>query len=93
MNVQAEHVHLVVWIPPKYAVSEVIGYLKGKLAIKLFQRFNWLRKKLWGNHLLQSRLLRQHDWDRRRADSAIRPVARGKRARNRKVSRKTIQGG
>jgi len=50
MNVQAEHVHLVAWIPPKYAVSAVIGYLKGKLAIKVLQRFERLRKKLWGQH-------------------------------------------
>jgi putative transposase len=38
MNVQSDHVHLVVWIPPKYAVSAVMGYLKGKLAIRIFQR-------------------------------------------------------
>jgi putative transposase len=29
-NVQADHVHLVLSIPPKYAVSQVIGFLKGK---------------------------------------------------------------
>jgi putative transposase len=51
MNVQPEHVHLVMWIPPKYAVSEVMGYLKGKLALKIFGRYERLRKKLWGNHL------------------------------------------
>ena len=51
MNVQAEHVHLVMWIPPKYAVSEVMGYLKGKLAIRLFQRYEKLGKQFWGRHL------------------------------------------
>ena len=51
MNVQADHVHLVVWIPPKYAVSQVIGYLKGKLAIRLFQQFEKLGKRFWGRHL------------------------------------------
>ena len=51
MNVQAEHVHLVVWIPPKYAVSQVMGYLKGKLAIRLFRQFEKLRKKFLGRHL------------------------------------------
>jgi putative transposase len=50
MNVQADHVHLVMWIPPKYSVSEVMGYLKGKIAIKVLQRFEWLRKKMWGQH-------------------------------------------
>ena len=35
LNIQPDHVHLVVEIPPKYAVSEFVGYLKGKLAIRL----------------------------------------------------------
>ena len=30
MNVQADHVHLIMWIPPKYSVASVMGYLKGK---------------------------------------------------------------
>ena len=30
-----DHVHMLIRIPPKYAVSEVIGYLKGKSAIEL----------------------------------------------------------
>ena len=51
MNVQAEHVHLVMWMPPKYAVSEVMGYLKGKLAIRLFQRYERIGKRFWGRHL------------------------------------------
>ncbi len=51
MNVQKEHVHLVMWIPPKYAVSNIMGYLKGKLAIRLFQRYERLGKRLWGRHV------------------------------------------
>jgi putative transposase len=51
MNVQAEHVHLVMWMPPKYAVSEVMGYLKGKLAIRLFQRYERIGERFWGRHL------------------------------------------
>ena len=38
MNIQLDHVHLVMWIPPKYQVSAVIGFIKGKIAIKLFAR-------------------------------------------------------
>jgi hypothetical protein len=30
-NVQADHIHLVLSIPPKYAVSNIMGYLKGSL--------------------------------------------------------------
>jgi putative transposase len=52
LNVQPEHVHLVVEIPPKYAVSEFMGYLKGKLAIRLFQQYESLAKRYyWGRHL------------------------------------------
>jgi putative transposase len=51
LNVQADHVHMVVVIPPKYAVSEVMGYLKGKTAIRLFQRYKHLGKQYWGRHL------------------------------------------
>ena len=39
VNVQSEHVHLVISIPPKYAVSQYMGFLKGKLALKLFDRY------------------------------------------------------
>ncbi len=51
LNVQADHVHMVMVIPPKYAVSEVMGYLKGKTAIRLFQRYKRLGKQYWGRHL------------------------------------------
>lgn len=51
LNVQTDHVHLVVSIPPKYAISDFMGYLKGKLAIRLFQKYEKLGKKYWGRHL------------------------------------------
>ncbi len=51
MNIQADHVHLVVSIPPKYAVSEFMGYLKGKLALRLFQQYESLGRRYWGRYL------------------------------------------
>jgi len=51
MNVQIDHIHLVVWIPPKYSVAQVMGYLKGKLAIRMLQRYEQLGKQYWGRHL------------------------------------------
>jgi putative transposase len=51
MNVQSDHVHLVMWILPKYSVASVMGYLKGKLAIRILQRYEKLGKKYWGRHL------------------------------------------
>jgi putative transposase len=51
MNVQADHVHLIMWIPPKYSVASIMGYLKGKLAIRILQRYEKSGKKYWGRHL------------------------------------------
>ena len=51
LSIQPNHVHLVVSIPPKYAVSNFMGYLKGKLAIRLFQQYEKLGRRYWGRHL------------------------------------------
>ena len=51
VNVQEDHVHIVVSIPPKYAVSQFMGFLKGKMALRLFDRFPQLRKRYWGQHM------------------------------------------
>lgn len=51
LNVQVDHVHLVMSIPPKYAVRNVMGYLKGKLAIRIFERYEKLSRGYWGRHL------------------------------------------
>lgn len=50
LNVQLDHVHLVVIVLPKLSVSSLLGVLKGRTAILLFNRFPHIRKKLWGNH-------------------------------------------
>ncbi len=49
-NVQKDHVHLVLSIPPKYSVSEMVGFLKGKSAIKMFDKYLDLKKRYWGRH-------------------------------------------
>ena len=33
-----DHVHMLVEIPPKYSVSEIMGYLKGKSSLMIFDR-------------------------------------------------------
>ena len=51
LNVREDHVHAVVNIPPKLSISEVMGILKGKTAIKLFKSYPALKRKpYWGNH-------------------------------------------
>ena len=49
-HVCKDHVHLCLSIPPKYSVSNVIGKLKGKTAIRMFMKFPDLRKRYWGSH-------------------------------------------
>ena len=49
LNIQPDHVHLVLEIPPKYAVSEFMGYLKGKLALRLFQQYESLWRSATGD--------------------------------------------
>lgn len=51
LNVQSDHVHAVVSIPPKVSVSQYMGTIKGKIAIRLFKSYPMLRQKpYWGNH-------------------------------------------
>jgi len=50
-NIQLDHIHLVCSIPPKLSISEFMGILKGKIAIKLFKTYpNLKQKPYWGNH-------------------------------------------
>jgi putative transposase len=44
----ADHVHLRIKIPPKYAVSEVVGYLKGKSAIAVARQFGGRKRNFKG---------------------------------------------
>lgn len=46
LNVQPEHIHLVVMIPPKLSISTLMEVLKGRSAIRLYNRFPHIRKKL-----------------------------------------------
>ncbi|MEJ2068381.1 MAG: IS200/IS605 family transposase [Deltaproteobacteria bacterium] len=51
LSVQRDHVHLVLMIPPKVSVSNLVGRLKGQTSMKVFNQFRHLKKKpYWGNH-------------------------------------------
>ena len=51
LNVQADHVHLLVKVPPKVSISKLMGTVKGKTALQIFRQFSYLREKpYWGNH-------------------------------------------
>jgi putative transposase len=50
-EIQPDHVHLFVSIPPAIAVADAVKVLKGITARRLFQRFPALKKRLEGGHL------------------------------------------
>ena len=45
-----DHVHMLLWIPPKYAVSQVVGYIKGKSAIHLARVYGERKRNFVGQH-------------------------------------------
>ena len=45
-----DHVHMLVRIPPKYRVSEIMGYLKGKSSLMIFDRHANLKYKYGNRH-------------------------------------------
>ena len=49
-----DHVHMLIKIPPKYSIAEVVGYLKGKSAISVARKFS-ARKKLFNGETLWAR--------------------------------------
>lgn len=51
LEVQPDHIHLFVSIPPATSVADAIKILKGSTARKLFVKFPELKKQLWGAHL------------------------------------------
>ena len=53
-NIQVDHIHMVMIIPPKYSVSEVLGRLKGQTASRLRKKFGWLEKVYWKENVVWS---------------------------------------
>ena len=47
VSIQVDHVHLVAVIPPKYAVSAVVGKIKANTSREIRQRFPEIRKVYW----------------------------------------------
>ena len=45
-----DHVHILLRIPPKYSVSEIMGYLKGKSSLMIFDRHANLKYKYGNRH-------------------------------------------
>jgi len=77
-----DHVHMMIAIPPKYAVSQVIGFIKGKSAIHLARvygekRRNFVGQSLWARGFFMSTvgrdeaLIREYIRNQEREDSRL----------------------
>ena len=49
-SIQPDHVHMLVSIPPKLAVSQVVGYIKGKSAIYIAKTYRQKSRNFVGEH-------------------------------------------
>lgn len=53
-NIQIDHIHSIVIIPPKYSVSAVVGQLKSQSASELRKKYQWLSKVYWNENIVWS---------------------------------------
>ena len=49
-HLRSDHVHMLVSIPPKYAVAAIVGYLKGKSAIHIARTYRGKERNFTGEH-------------------------------------------
>ena len=49
-HLMPDHVHMLLSIPPKYAVAQVVGYIKGKSAIHIARTFGERKRNFVGQH-------------------------------------------
>jgi putative transposase len=49
-HLMPDHVHMLISIPPKYAVSQVVGYIKGKSAIHIARTYGERKRNFVGQH-------------------------------------------
>jgi putative transposase len=49
-GLRPDHIHVLISIPPKYAVAQVVGFIKGKSAIQIARTFGGRKRNLTGQH-------------------------------------------
>ena len=49
-SIQPDHVHMLISIPPKYSVAQVVGYIKGKSAIYIARHYGKKQRNFVGEH-------------------------------------------
>ncbi len=50
VNVCEDHIHIIVSVPPKYSISNFMGYLKGSISTQMFHKYEKIGKRYWGRH-------------------------------------------
>ena len=78
-HLMPDHVHMLLSIPPKYAVSQVVGFIKGKSAIHVARVYGE-RRQFRRTTLLGPRLFREHGRARRGGDPRLHPQSRERRS-------------
>ena len=53
-NIQPDYIHIVMIIPPKYAVSDVVAQLKMRTSSELRKKFGWLHRRYWRENVVWS---------------------------------------
>ena len=86
-HLMSDHVHMMISIPPKYAVSQVIGFIKGKSAIHIARIYAGRKRNYVG----------QHFWARGyfastvgRDEQVIREYIRHQEAEDRRIDRLSL---
>jgi putative transposase len=82
-HLMGDHVHMLLSIPPKYSVSQVVGYVKGKSAIHIARTYTGHRRNFAGSEFLGQGLLRINGRSRRGDHPQVHPEARRDGPRNR----------
>ena len=52
-----DHIHKLISIPPKYSVAQIMGYLKGKSSLMIFEKYANMKQKYGNRHFLVQRIL------------------------------------
>jgi len=76
LAIEADHVHVFLEFPPKYAIARVVGILKSISASRTFHEFPWLRRQFWSGELWEDGYAVRTVGDRVTADLIRRYIKR-----------------
>lgn len=88
-SLQSDHVHILISIPPKHAVSQVVGYIKGKSAIYIARNYvgkkqNFVGEHFWARGYFVSTVGKDED--------AIREYVRKQEAEDQRIEQLRFEG-